>query len=219
MTIQTESIGSGFGTLFEDTSGGNLVLTISHPTYTSNHKLRVIPFGSGGSGVFNSPPSGTTPNIQQEADNLIALIEALYDASTNGAITSVNQVLSDNTGTQPYPYSFTSGATFSAGTAGGSPQSPAFWADLVGKGTDGSKWRLTLPGVSTLQLSDTPARSLQASFGAQFLALAEYLTGTANGGVHAVKTNVVTHSGVPIAPPLALVTVWSKRLRRHFRIA
>lgn len=219
MTIETESIGSGFGTLYEDTSGGNIILTISHPTYTSNHKLRVIPFGSSGSGIFNAPPAGTTANLNQEADNLATLIAAVYDASTQAAFTRANQVLADNTGTQPYPYAFDAGAAFAAGTGGGTAGHPAFWADLTGVGTDGSRWRLTLPGPSSNQIVDSPERISEAGFGANFAALASYLTGQSNGPTHAVKTNVVTHSGVPLAAPLFLVTVWSKRLRRRFRIA
>lgn len=219
MTIQTESIGAGFGTLYEDTSGGNLVLSISAPTYTSNHKFRVIEFDTAGTGLFTSAPGGTTNGIQQEADNIAPLVAAVYAADTNGAFTRANQVLSDNTGTQPYPFAFSGGASFGAGTGGGTSAHPAFWADLAGVGTDGSRWRLTIPGPSSAQITDAPERVSQAAFGAAFKALADYLTGQTNGGVHAVKTNVVTHSGARIATPVFLVTVWSKRLRRRFRIA
>jgi hypothetical protein len=218
MTISSESIGSGFGILYEDTSGGFLSLEITHVDYTSTHKFRVRPFGSSSSGVFNAPPSGTTANIGQEADNLATLIAAMYGNTASGAFTEVNQVLTDNTGVQPYPYTFGGGAAFSAGTASGGNGQTFVTNNLVAKGTDGSRWLLMLPGVALSEQLNL-GRFPRSGFGTALAALADYLLGVTNGPTHAVKTNVVSHSGVSLAGPIFGISSTNKRLRRHFKVA
>lgn len=219
MTIVTESLGiSGSDAiLYEDTSGGNMVMAITHPDYLSNHRFRVIPFDNVGTGLFTAAPAGTTTGLQQEADNLAVLTAACYANDSSLAFIAANQVLSDNTGTQPYPFSF-GGGSASVGTAAGASEPRWLEAVLVAKGVDGSRWQLRLPGLAVNQLT-TFGRLLYTSWAAAIQALALYLTGGANGPTHAAKTNVVTHSGAKLALPVYIIGGKNKRIARHFRVA
>ena len=212
------SLGTGFGAEYLDGSGGFMTLAISHPNYTSTHKFRVIPFSTGSGTPYVGPPAGTVSSVQQEADNLASLIAACYAADTAGAFIALNQVLSDNSGTQPFPMSFTSGATFAAGTDGGVSLPVWTVANIVGKSTQGARWRVSLPGPSNTSITGHN-RVSQASMPTSELNLANYLTGQANGPVHAAKSNVVAHDGFTLLAPLFLLAFDNKRLRRHFRVS
>lgn len=217
MTIVVTSEGTGLGDLFLDDSGGAIVFTFAHPAYTSTHKLRVIPFGNSGSGIFNSPPSATTANLSQEADNLVNLIAGCYAADTTITAIAVQQVTNANDGVNPYPYTFT-GTVSLAGTAGGVSQVTYEVHDMVGFSQDGDRWRFQLPGVSSAVTPGLGRVNLTSVTGA-LNALYKYLTGQTNGPVTAAKTNVVTHSGIPLGTNMDLVISTNKRLRRHFKVA
>lgn len=47
----------------------------------------------------------------------------------------------------------------------------------------------------------------------------DYLDGTTNGGVHALKTAIVAHDGEALDAPLFWLLSTNKRLRRRARVA
>lgn len=218
MTIQTESLGAGLGTLYEDGSGGFLEYTITADGYTSTHKLRVLPFDTVGTGLYTAAPAGTVSGIESEAENIMSLIADVYDTSAFGAVIRAYQTLSDETGVQPYPFSFGGAALFASGTAGTTPWPGFVLATIAGIGTDGSRWQMHLPGPDQSQFS-VMGRFNYAGSGSAVQALMDYLTRVSNGPVHAQKTGVVTHSGVQLLAPLASLLSTSKRLRRRFRVS
>jgi hypothetical protein len=217
MTIQTEAESDGSGILYEDTSGGYLALAITSGNYTSLHKLRVLPFDTAGTGLYTSPPSGTVSGIENDAENLASLVAGLYDGASAGAFVKAFQVLSDNTGVQPYPFSFGGSALFGAGTGGGAAWPGFVVGSLAGTGSDGSRWQLHFPGPSNAQFS-VFGRFNYAGSGSGVQALMNYLTRASNGPVHAQKTGVVTHSGATIQAPMAALLATNKRLRRRYRV-
>lgn len=216
--IQSVSEGSGLGNLYLDESGGFIQYTLTSGGYTSVHKAHVIPFGASSSGVYNSPGAGVEANLQQTADNLISLIKAVYDASSFGAAIGAYQVFTDNSGVQPYPYSFTTAAAFTAGTASGSPWPFFVDAGITGKSTDGARWQMHLPGPAQSVFS-LFGRFAYAGVGSPVQALMDYITGVTNGPVHSAKTAVVAHDGLPIVAPTFALLATNKRLRRRGRVA
>lgn len=218
---QTEfaSLGSGFGGDWEDGSGGGIVFQITGPDgYTSFHKVHVLPFGSSSSGVYDSPPASSELNLGQTADNLIALVKALYNTDSFGAVEEAVQIADGGQSVVPYAYSFGAGAAFAAGTASGSRWDTWVTGRLVLKDTFGGKGSLEFPGVSQSVMS----RLFRIPFGSisgAFDDLASYITRQTNGPVHAVKTCIVSHAGNPWISTGNLVGSTNKRLRRHFRVS
>jgi hypothetical protein len=217
MTIQTEAESDGSGVLYEDTSGGFLAMAVTSGNYTSVHRYRVLPFDTTGTGLYTGAPAGTVSGIENDAENLAALVGGLYPAGGAGAFIKAFQVLSDSTGVQPYPFSFGNAALFAAGTGGGTAWPGFVVGTLAGTGTDGSRWQLHFPGPSDAQFS-LFGRFNYAGSGSGVQALMNYLTRATNGPVHAQKTGVVTHSGATLQAPLAALLSTNKRLRRRFRV-
>lgn len=217
MPITPLSGSGGIDEVWGDFSGGSIVFSFVHPTYTSTHELRVIPFDTAGTGLFTSPPVGSTSGLQQEADNLATLIAALYAADTTISAVFALQTLADHSGQAPYPFSFAGSSTV-AGSAGGTSNPVPNVYSLNSRGGDGSRWRLPLPGVSSATTTGLAGKATWGSFGAgPEQNLLKYLAGLTNGPTHAVKSNVVTHNGVQIAfSPGTVTTIINKRLRRHF---
>jgi hypothetical protein len=216
--IQTQTETGGDGVIYLDESGGYIQFSISAGGYNSVHKLHVLPFGVSASGVYDAPPAGHEANIGATADNVMALIAGIYDGTAAGAAFAAYQVLPDNTGVQPYPYSFPGTALFTAGTASGSGWPYFVEGTVAGHGIDGSRFQLHLPGPA-ISVASVFGRFDPASVGSPIAALMSYLTGQTNGPVHAQKTCVVSHAGEPLAAPLAWLLATNKRLRRRARVA
>lgn len=215
MTITPLSGGSGVNTEWGDFSGGEIVFTVTHEGgYVSRHVLRVIPFDN--TGTFGAPPAGTTSNLSQEAQNITALLRPLYANTATIAFIAVNQTLAAHTGQAPFAYTFT-GTVSGAGSAAGADLTVPNVIVLASRGADGSRWRLTLPGASTSVNAGNASKTPFPSLTGAVANLINYLTGQTNGGVVAVKTNVVTHNGVVIQfSPGNSITSTNKRLRRRF---
>lgn len=215
---EVTSLGGG-SELWDDGSGGALVLGITGPdAYTHVHKVHVLPFGSGGSGVYNAPPAGVETNLGQTADNLMALIAACYNADAFGAVQSANQIDAGGDALVPYTYAFGAGAAFAAGTAAGTRWDTWVTARFTGLDTFGGKFSLELPGVSQSVLSRLFRIGIDSATGA-LKALGDYLSGQTNGGVHAAKTAIVSHAGNPLRTQMFIVGSTNKRLRRHFKVS
>jgi hypothetical protein len=200
-----------------DFSGGEIVFGIISATYTAFAQFRVLPFDTSGTGLFTGPPAGSTNGLQQEADNLCTLIAALYDAGTTVTASHANQALTDHSGEMPYDYSF-AGTSSHAGTAGGTANPVPTVLNFNGRGGDGSRWRVTLPGYSNA-IGGGVAKDLYGALTGAPAALAAYLTRQANGPTHAVKSCVCTHNGVTISTAgFSVTSMINKRLRRHFKL-
>lgn len=218
MPITPLSGSGGIDEVWGDFSGGILLFAFTHPNYTSQHGIRVIPF-DGTSFLFTAPPGGTTSGLQQEADNLATLIAAVYAADTTIACVGATQTLADHSGQAPTGFA-PAGSSTVAGSDGGTSLPVYNVEELVSRGADGSRWRLTLPGPSNTSDSGTGGKTSWPSLGAgPYKALAQYLAGQTNGPVHAVKTNVCTHNGVGILFAAGNdISNLNKRLRRHFKV-
>lgn len=218
MPISPLSGGGGIDEVWGDFSGGIIIFQFIHPSYTGTHGFRVIPFDTAGTGLFTSPPTGTTNGLQQEADNLCTLIAALYNPDTTISALAATQTLADHSGQAPYPFSF-AGSSTSVGTAGGVSLPVPDVLELVSRGADGSRWRVQLPGYSTAITDAAAHKETAASSAGAVRTLVDYLGGQSNGPTHAVKTNVVTHNGVPVLfSPMTIIQNMNKRLRRHFKV-
>lgn len=202
-----------------DFSGGEILIAIQHPGYLSQHLVRVAPFSADGLGTYTDSSGGRETTVQQTADNVVTLLRALYAADTTVAAMGVNQTLPDHSGTAPYPLSLATGH-FGAGTAGGTSANPADAVVMQSRGSDGSRWRFVVQGASSAVYTPGAGRSLWAAVGAgAFLDFIKYLTGQTNGPVATLKTQVVTHNGVPIqAGPGANMNEILKRVRRHLKL-
>lgn len=219
MPITPLSGSGGIDEVWGDLSGGSILFSFTHPNYTSLHQLRVRPFDTTGTALYTGSPVGVVTGVEQEAENLVTLIAACYAADTTIGALTLAQTLPDHTGEIPYDFTF-GGGTVSAGTGGGTSLPVFNVVELVSRGADGSRWRLTLPGVSNTHESGTGAKDGWAGASSSpFLDLVKYLSGVTNGPTHAAKTGVVTHNGVPIAfAPGNFINTLNKRLRRHFKV-
>lgn len=217
MGISPLSGSGGIDEVWGDQSGGTLIFSVSDTTSSTLHQLRVRAFSTDGLGTFTDVSGGKSATIQDEAENLANLIAALYPASVTVAMVGINQTSTDHTTEFPYAYTGTTPSSY-AGAAGGSRDSLAIVDNFNGRGTDGSRWRLTLPGLSNAILTAVAGKVRWPSVGAgAALNLIQYLTGQANGPIHATKTQVVTHNGVPIDfNSGSVTTMYNKRLRRKY---
>lgn len=204
---------------WQDFSGGQLIFTIVAPAGSTTHFLRVSPFDTAGTALYTPAITGGVTGVDQEAQNLTSLIAALYAADTTVTFVGVNQTLVDHSGVAPYAHTYT-GTVSAAGTAGGT-SNPVFNVEVLqSRGSDGSRWRLTLPGVSTAIGAGPGGKALWPSYAASSIrSLIDYLCGITNGPVNAAKTGVVTHNGVPVLKgPGATMNELNKRLRRRFKV-
>lgn len=200
---------------WEDLSGGYLVLSLAHSSYTSHHRFRVIPFDTAGTGNFLSPPAASTTSIQQEMDNLISLITAMYPGAVNGGFTRVYQTFDPVLGAAPYPFSFGVGSSFGSGSASGAALPTAVVLNITTTSKQGGRVRWTFPGLADSQISGTPQKVIQSGYTGAIKAFMDYVTDVTNGPVHAVHSNLVAHDGQsPIAGAFGIV-MDNKRLRRR----
>lgn len=219
MPITPLSGSGGIDEEWGDKSGGVIQFAFTHPTYTSLHEFRVLPFDTAGTALYTGSPAGVVTGVQQEADNLATLIAALYAADTTIAALALSQTLSSQNGQAPYAFTF-AGTSTVAGSAGGSSLPVFNVENFTSRGADGSRWHVTLPGVSSAVSSGTGGIQRWPTIGAGAVQnLVNYLTGVSNGPTHAAKTGVVTHNGVAIQKgPGTITNAMNKRLRRHFKV-
>jgi len=215
MPIEISGSAESGGAIYEDASGGYLQFVLASPAYTSHHKFRVAAFDTSGTGVYVTPLAGHTVNIQQDMDNLITLLAALFAADTSGAFNRVFQVYDPVAGVNPYPFIFGAGSAFAVGTAGGASNGPATMFNLNGVSVEGARWSLRMGGFSTAVLTNGAAKLQQAAFGVEFKALADYISQAAVGPTHALLSQILAHDGDRILASMTGTGMTNKRIRRH----
>lgn len=204
---------------WQDFSGGQLIFTITAPAGSTTHYFRVAPFDTAGTALYSPVITGAVTGADQEAQNLFALLQPLYNADTTIAFVGINQTLNDHSGVAPYAHTY-SGTVSGAGNAAGASL-PVYNVEVLqSRGSDGSRWRLTLPGVSSTITAGTGGRALWSGYPASAIrSLVDYLCGITNGPVNAAKSGVVTHNGVAIQKASgATMSELNKRLRRRFKV-
>ena len=208
------------GLTYLDESGGYIVVAVQAAGYIAQHRLHVAAFDAAG-GAYTTVGTGQEANVVQTAENVVAQIATLYDATCRVQAVSAYQVTADHTGALPTALDLSAASAAGTNTAG--YNTDVFnYTGFTAHGADFSRWQLHLHATNS---ADQPGgnRCLLGAFSStKCQNLGNYLLGLQaglgiGGSGTGLFTQIVTHAGMKLVQPMYVIGSYSKRIRRRYR--